>query len=128
MQQLQQTVFLFAVLLTAPGFAADPAPATPSAPPAEAARPYMPPPRQVRCQPTINVWVEPDVSKIPAYELGGTDARKRMPLNLLSSAPYRGDSVICNYASRSRDVTTSYSLRCNMPRRDRVYRHTYSCG
>lgn len=97
------------------------------APPAPEPPPYHPPPRTVKCAPQLNVWIEPDVSRIPSYELGGVDERKRMALRLVGSQPYRGDSILCSYASRARDITSSYSLRCRNPRHDRVYRHTYIC-
>jgi hypothetical protein len=125
MRSLQFFILVMALLAGMPAVAADPAPSQSGV---DETRPYKPLPRQVQCLPVANVWVEPDVGKIPEHELYGTDGRKRIPLNLVSSAPYRGDAVICSYASRGRDVTTSFSLRCRMPRRDRVYRHTYSCG
>jgi hypothetical protein len=127
MRLLNLFILVWALLSGAPVVAADLAPA-PDQSGVDETRTYRPPPRQVKCLPVVNVWVEPDVSKIPPHELYGTDARKRMPLNLQSSAPYRGDSVLCNYATRSRDVTTSYSLRCRAPRRDQVYRHSYNCS
>jgi hypothetical protein len=55
------------------------------------------------------------------------ESRKRVQLKLVGSAPSRGESVVCSYASRSRDVTTSYYMRCVNPRQERGLRHSYSC-
>lgn len=41
--------------------------------------------------------------------------------SLIGSAAYRGDAVLCNHATRRRDVATSYSIRCLQPRKQRGY-------
>jgi hypothetical protein len=124
MRTARMALFWMAFLCAAT-VSADPPPEPPRA---VEPRVHHTPPHTARCAPTINVWIEPDVSRIPSYELAGVDERKRMPLNLVGSRPYRGDSILCSYASRAHDITTSYSLRCRNPRRDRVYRSAYFCG
>ena len=81
----------------------------------------------VKCTPTINVWVEVDTESIHSRESVNIEKKKRVQFNLIGSMPYRGDSVLCNYASRRRDVATSYSIRCLQPRKERGYKHSYIC-
>lgn len=81
----------------------------------------------VKCEPTINVWVEVDGDSIASREPTSMESRKRVSFSLIGSAPYRGDAVLCNYATRRRDVTTSYSIRCPQPRKERGYKHSYAC-
>jgi len=105
-------------------------PETPAAAPKASepapARPHLHP-STVRCMPTVNVWVEVDSGNLPTREHTITESKKRVALKLADSAPSRGDSVLCSYASRSRDVTTSYSVQCTQPRKERGQPHTYSC-
>ena len=82
----------------------------------------------VKCAPTINVWVEMDSGSLPKRQPTNIETRKRVQFSLIGSAAYRGDAVLCNYATRRRDVATSYSIRCPQPRKQRGYRHTYLCG
>jgi hypothetical protein len=82
----------------------------------------------VKCAPTVNVWVEVDSGSLPKRLPTNTENKKRVQFSLIGSAAYRGDAVLCNYATRRRDVATSYSIRCPQPRKERGYRHTYSCG
>ncbi len=82
----------------------------------------------VTCAATINVWVEVDGASLPARGPTNTETKKRVQFSLIDSAAYRGDAVLCNYATRRRDVATSYSIRCPQPRKQRGYRHSYSCG
>lgn len=81
----------------------------------------------VKCAPTINVWVEVDSASLPARTPTNIENKKRVQFSLIDSAAYRGDAVLCNYATRRRDVATSYSIRCPQARKERGYRHTYSC-
>lgn len=81
----------------------------------------------VNCAATINVWVEMDSGSLPTREPTNIETKKRVQFSLIGSAPYRGDSVLCNYATRRRDVTTSYSVRCLQPRKERGYKHSYFC-
>ncbi len=81
----------------------------------------------VKCTPTINVWVEADTESIHSRETVGIEKKKRVQFNLVGSMAYRGDSVLCNYATRRRDVTTSYSIRCLQPRKERGHKHSYTC-
>ena len=103
-----------------PPAAAEPSPVTRSAP--LHSRPYS-----VKCAATVRVWVEVDDSSLPAREGAKAESKKRAQLKLVGSAPSRGESVVCSYASRSRDVTTSYFTRCVNPRQERGQRHSYSC-
>lgn len=82
----------------------------------------------VKCAPTINVWVEVDSGSLPKRQPTNTETKKRVQFSLIGSAAYRGDAVLCNYATRRRDVATSYSIRCRQPRKERGYRHSYFCG
>lgn len=82
----------------------------------------------VKCAPTINVWVEVDAASLPARGPTNIETKKRVQFSLIGSAPYRGDAVLCNYATRRRDVAASYSIRCPQPRKERGYKHSYSCG
>lgn len=81
----------------------------------------------VKCAPTINVWVEADTESIHSREAASIEKKKRVEFILIGSMPYRGDSVLCNYATRRRDVATSYSIRCLQPRKERGYKHSYIC-
>jgi hypothetical protein len=82
----------------------------------------------VKCAATINVWVEVDGASLPARGPTNIETRKRVQFSLIGSAAYRGDAVLCNYATRRRDVATSYSIRCPQPRKQRGYKHSYFCG
>lgn len=84
-------------------------------------------PHTMKCQPTVNVWLEVDGDSLPGREHAYSEPKKRVQLHLVGSTPARGESVVCNYASRSRDITISYSERCVYPRKVRGFRHTYSC-
>ena len=84
-------------------------------------------PSTVRCLPTVNAWVEVDSGNLPKREHTITESKKRVALKLVDSSPSRGESVLCSYASRSRDVTTSYSVQCTQPRKERGQPHAYSC-
>lgn len=103
-----------------PPAAAEPGPETRSAP--LHSRPYS-----VKCAATVRIWVEVDDSSLPAREGAKAESKKRVQLKLVGSASSRGESVVCSYASRSRDVTTSYYTRCIQPRKERGLRHTYTC-
>lgn len=81
----------------------------------------------VKCAASINVWVEVDGGSLSTREPTNIETKKRVQFSLIDSAPYRGDSVLCNYATRRRDVTTSYSVRCLQPRKERGYKHSYFC-
>lgn len=85
-------------------------------------RPYT-----VKCAPSVNVWVEVDSNSLPAREYTHAEERKRVQLRLIGSTPYRGDAVLCSYANRSHDMTTSYSVRCLEPRKERGYRNSFLC-
>jgi len=93
----------------------------PKAPPVHT-RPYT-----VMCAATIKVWIEVDGQAIASREPVSLESRKRVLFKLFGSAPYRGDAVLCNYATSHRDVTTSYSVRCLDPRKQRGHRHSYLC-
>lgn len=84
-------------------------------------------PLTVKCAPTIHAWVEVDTESIHSREPANVEKKKRVQFNLIDSMSYRGDSVLCNYATRRRDVATSYSIRCLQPRKERGYKHAYSC-
>lgn len=100
-----------------------PAPATGEPEPAPRhLRPYT-----ARCAATINVWIEVDNNSLPVRELTRAESKKRVQFHLIGSSPYRGDTVLCRYATRHRDVTTSYAIRCIEPRKERGYRHSYLC-
>lgn len=81
----------------------------------------------VKCAATINVWIEVDSASLATRESTNIETKKRVQFSLIGSAPYRGDSVLCNYATRRRDVATSYSIRCLQPRKERGYKHSYFC-
>lgn len=104
-----------AVAIGAEAFAVEPAAPT-------LARPYT-----VKCVASINVWIEVDSASLPTQKPISTESRKRVQFSLIGSTPYRGDSVLCNYATRRRDVATSYSVRCLQPRKERGYKHSYFC-
>jgi hypothetical protein len=82
----------------------------------------------VKCAPTINVWIEVDSGSLPKRQPTNIETKKRVQFSLIGSAAYRGDAVLCNYATRRRDVATSYSIRCLQPRKQRGYKHSYFCG
>ena len=103
-----------------PPAAPEPSPETKSAPPHF--RPYS-----VKCTATVNVWIEVDDQSLPKRMNAKAESGKRVQLKLVGSAPSRGESVVCSYASRSRDVTTSYYMRCVNPRKERGQRHSFSC-
>ena len=84
-------------------------------------------PLTVKCAPAISVWVEADTESIHSREPANIEKKKRVQFSLIDSMAYRGDSVLCNYATRRRDVATSYSIRCLQPRKERGYKHSYSC-
>jgi len=84
-------------------------------------------PHTVKCATTVNVWVELDSSSLPAHERTNVELKKHVQFSLIGSSPYRGDAVLCSYASRRRDVTTSYSIRCLQPRKEPGSRHSYFC-
>ena len=107
-------------------YAADPPAAVEPSPEARPA-PLHSRPFTVKCTATVNVWVEVDDNSLPAREGAKAESKKRVQLKLVGSAPSRGESVVCSYASRSRDVTTSYYMRCVNPRQERGLRHSYSC-
>jgi hypothetical protein len=81
----------------------------------------------VKCAATINVWVEVDGGSLPEREPTNIETKKRVQFSLVESMSYRGDAVLCNYATRRRDVATSYTIRCPQPRKQRGYKHSYSC-
>ncbi len=81
----------------------------------------------VKCAATINVWVEADSASLSTHEPANIEAKKRVQFHLIGSMSYRGDSVLCNYATRRRDVATSYSIRCLQPRKEHGYKHSYFC-
>ena len=103
-----------------PPAAAEPSPETRSAPPHYRAS-------TVKCTATVNVWLEAADNSLPERMNAKAESRKRVQLKLVGSSPSRGKSVVCSYASRSRDVTTSYYMRCVNPRQERGLRHSYSC-
>ena len=107
-------------------YAADPPAAAEPSPEARPA-PLHSRPFTVKCAATVRVWVELDDNSLPAREGAKAESKKRVQLKLVGSAPSRGESVVCSYASRSRDVTTSYYTRCIQPRKERGQRHSYSC-
>jgi len=111
-------LFLLAVIFTGPSWAFA---EEPKVPPVHT-RPYT-----VMCAPTIKVWIDVDGGAIATREPVSLESRKRAPFKLIGSAPYRGDAVLCNYATPHRDVTTSYSVRCREPRKQRGHRHSYLC-
>lgn len=112
----------FALSLNAGAFGAD-ATAPEARPPAPVhTRAYT-----VKCAATVNVWVEMDRDSIPTREPTNIESKKRVQFSLIGSAPYRGDAVLCNYATRRRDIATSYTIRCLQPRKEKAYRHSYFC-
>lgn len=84
-------------------------------------------PFAVKCAAAVNVWIEVDGSSLPPRIGAKAESRKRVQLKLVGSAPSRGESVVCSYASRGRDVTTAYYVRCIQPRKERGQRHLYQC-
>ena len=84
-------------------------------------------PFTAKCLSSVNVWVELDSDSLPARLHANPESRKRVLLHLVGSSPSRGESVACSYASRSRDVTSSYFIRCVNPRKERGHRHSYMC-
>jgi hypothetical protein len=100
---------------TSTAYAADP----------EVPRPNRP--QTVKCTAAVNVWVEVDNDSLPERMSATAESNKRVQLRLVGSSPSRGESVVCSYASRSRDVTTSYYMRCTNPRKERGQRHSFSC-
>ena len=117
-------IAMVAVVLDA--YAADPPAAAEPSPETRAAPPHYRP-STVKCTATVNVWIEADDNSLPERMNAKAESRKRVQLKLVGSAPSRGESVVCSYASRSRDVTTSYYMRCVNPRKERGQRHSYSC-
>jgi hypothetical protein len=120
-------VITFTLLTGVSAFGAEPeapAAAPQASEPAPAKRHQRP--STVHCLPTINAWVEADNSNLPKQHTI-TESKKRVALKLVGSSASRGESVMCSYASRSRDVTTSYSVQCTQPRKERGQLHTYSC-
>ncbi len=107
-------------------YAADPPAAAEPSPEARPA-PLHSRPFTVKCVTTVRIWIEVDDSSLPERMNAKAESKKRVQLKLVGSAPSRGESVVCSYASRSRDVTTSYYMRCIQPRKERGLRHTYSC-
>jgi hypothetical protein len=84
-------------------------------------------PYSVKCAPSVKVWVEVDSNSLPPRENTRPEAKKRIQLRLVSSTPNRGDAVLCRYANRGRDMTTSYSVRCIDPHKERGYRNSFLC-
>ncbi len=84
-------------------------------------------PFTVKCTATVNVWVEVDSNSLPQRMDASAESKKRVQLHLVGSTPSRGESVVCSYASRGRDVTTSYYMRCANPRKERGQRHSFTC-
>lgn len=84
-------------------------------------------PYSVKCAPSVNVWVEVDSNSLPPREFTHAEAKKRVQLRLVSSTPNRGDTVLCSYANRGRDMTTSYSVHCIDPHKERGYRNSFLC-
>jgi hypothetical protein len=84
-------------------------------------------PSTVKCTATVNAWIEADDNSLPQRMNAKAESRKRVQLKLVGSSPSRGESVVCSYASRGRDVTTSYYMRCVYPRKERGQWHSYSC-
>ncbi|MEK7206522.1 MAG: hypothetical protein AAB134_01380 [Pseudomonadota bacterium] len=120
-------VIIFTLMTDVSVFGAEPeipAAAPQASEPAPARRHQRP--TTVRCLPTINAWVEADNGNLPKQHTI-TESKKRVALTLVDSSASRGESVMCSYASRSRDVTTSYSVQCTQPRKERGQPHTYSC-
>ncbi len=81
----------------------------------------------VKCAATINVWVEVDGASLPEREPTNIETKNRVQFSLADTMSYRGDSVLCDYATRRRDVATSYTIRCPQPRKQHGYKHSYSC-
>ncbi len=84
-------------------------------------------PYTVRCAPSVYVWVEVDSKSLPASEYTHAEAKKRVVFKLSGATPYRGDTLLCSYANRGHNVTTSYSVRCIEPRKERGYRNSFLC-
>ncbi|MBI3546383.1 MAG: hypothetical protein HY081_07285 [Gammaproteobacteria bacterium] len=124
----QISIFLITLAVAmATSFGAEPAPSNPTAPTIKESAPLHSRPYAVKCTATVNAWVEVDSNSLPVREYSNTETKKHVLLNLVASAASRGDAVVCNYATRSRDVTTSYSVRCLHPRKERGHRHSYLC-
>ncbi len=121
---MRLTLYILITIATLSAVHAAEPPAPPSEPPAAPlhSRPYT-----VKCTATVNVWIEVDDNSLPARMNAKAESRKRVQLHLVGSTPSRGESVVCSYATRSRDVTTSYYMRCVNPRKERGQRHSYSC-
>jgi len=114
---------LFAVFMVTGAYAAEPPDANgPGTAPTLHMRP-----RAVACTESVNVWVEVDERSLPTRDHSIAESKKRVQLNLIGSSPARGDAVVCSYASRSRDITTSFSVRCVQPRKERGRKHSYIC-
>ena len=113
---MRRFLFALSVMIAAADVSAEPAAPSP-------ARNHS-----VKCTPTINVWVEVDDASLPARVPTNIETKKHVQFSLIDSAAYRGDAVLCNYATRRRDVVTSYSIRCPQARKERGYKHSYSCG
>src|SRR3970040_2371331 len=109
--RLMPLVFIAVFMVTGAYAAEPPANNGPGAPPAQHMRA-----RAVACATTVNVWFEVDERSLPVREHSIAESKKRVQLNLIGSSPARGDSVVCSYATRSRDMTTSYVVRCVQPR------------
>ena len=84
-------------------------------------------PHSVKCQATIQVWIEADSASLPAHVLLKPEAKKRVSLGLVRTSSYRGDTVMCAYANRNREITSSYAIHCLQPRKERGYRDSYLC-
>lgn len=112
--------FLFIVLMVSTQVTIAAEPKTPAT--SRLARPYT-----VKCTASINVWIEADGDGIATRDPISLESKKRVQFNLIGSSPYRGDAVLCNYSTRRRDVTTSYSVRCRQPRKERGYKNSYLC-
>ncbi len=91
-------------------------------PPPIHTRPYS-----VKCQASMQVWIEADSSSLPTHILMKPESKKRVSLSLVRTSSYRGDTVLCAYANRGRDVTSSYAVHCLQPRKQRGYRDSYLC-
>ena len=120
--RLMPLVFIAVFMVTGAYAAEPPADNGPGTAPAQHLRP-----RAVACTTSVNVWVEVDERSLPVREHSIAESKKRVQLNLIGSSPARGDSVVCSYATRSRDMTTSYVVRCVQPRQERGRRHSYIC-
>ena len=127
--QLRELAMIMIIMVTGTNaFGAEPptespAPTTSDPGPAPLhTRPYS-----VKCAPSVNVWFEVDTNSLPPREYTHPEAKKRVQLRLVSSTPNRGDAVLCSYANRGRDLTTSYSVRCIDPHKEHGYRNSFLC-